>query len=97
MIRSKLIDKLIEENPHLYKRDVERLVSAFFDEIGNALTAGGRVEIRGFGVFSVKERGARIGRNPRTGEPVGIESKRAPHFKAGKELRMRLNDGYRDQ
>jgi len=91
MIRSELIQKLAEENPHLYQRDVERIVGAIFEEIISALSDGDRVELRGFGAFSVKRRDARIGRNPRTGESVAVEEKCVPFFKAGKLLRDRLN------
>jgi integration host factor subunit beta len=92
MIRSELIQKVAEENPHLYQRDVEKIVSTIFDEIVEALADGDRVELRGFGAFSVKHRDARIGRNPRTGESVPVEEKHVPFFKAGKLLRDRLND-----
>ncbi len=91
MIKSELIQKLADENPHLFQRDVERIVSSVFDEITNALAAGDRVELRGFGAFSVKERDARTGRNPRTGESVEVPAKRAPFFKTGKDLRDRMN------
>ena len=91
MIKSELIRKLAEENPNLYYRDVERIVSIVFDEVTDALARGDRVELRGFGAFSVKHRPARIGRNPRSGESVAIEEKWAPYFKSGKELRDRLN------
>lgn len=91
MIKSELINKIAEENPHLYHRDVERIVSKIFDEITAALSRGDRVELRGFGAFSVKERPARVGRNPRTGEKVDVSAKRVPYFKTGKFLRERLN------
>jgi integration host factor subunit beta len=91
MIRSELIAKLAEDNPHLYQRDVERIVNTIFDEITQALARGERVELRGFGAFSVKRRDARIGRNPRTGETVAVSAKAVPFFKAGKLLRDRLN------
>lgn len=91
MIRSELVQKLAEENPHLYQRDVERIVAAIFDEIIEAMSRGDRVELRGFGAFSVKKRDARVGRNPRTGETVSVEEKHVPFFKAGKLLRDRLN------
>ncbi len=91
MIRSELVQKLAEENPHLYQRDVERIVAAIFDEIIEAMARGDRVELRGFGAFSVKRRDARTGRNPRTGETVSVEEKHVPFFKAGKLLRDRLN------
>ncbi|WP_340107943.1 integration host factor subunit beta [Pikeienuella sp. HZG-20] len=91
MIKSELIQKLADENPHLFQRDVERIVSAVFDEITEALARGDRVELRGFGAFSVKHRDARMGRNPRTGESVHVPEKRAPFFKTGKDLRDRMN------
>jgi len=91
MIKSELVARLAEENPHLFQRDVERIVNTIFDEISGALSRGDRVELRGFGAFSVKERPARLGRNPRTGEPVQVEAKHVPFFKSGKELRERLN------
>jgi integration host factor subunit beta len=92
MTKSELIQHLAERNPHLYQRDVERIVSTIFDEITAALARGDRVELRGFGAFSVKRRGARMGRNPRTGESVQVGEKHIPFFKTGKELRERLNE-----
>ncbi|MEQ8268596.1 MAG: integration host factor subunit beta [Parvibaculum sp.] len=92
MIKSELVARLAQANPHLYQRDVERIVSTIFDEISAALARGDRVELRGFGAFSVKSRPARTGRNPRTGEPVHVEEKSVPFFKTGKELRERLNN-----
>jgi integration host factor subunit beta len=92
MTKSELIQRLAERNPHLYQRDVERIVSTVFDEIAAALSRGDRVELRGFGAFSVKRRGARLGRNPRTGESVHVGEKHIPFFKTGKELRERLNE-----
>ena len=91
MIRSELIQKLAEANPDLAARDVEAIVTTFFDEIGRRLAADGRVELRGFGAFSTRARDARTGRNPRTGEIVAVEAKRVPYFKPGKEMRVRLN------
>lgn len=91
MTKSELIARLAERNPHLYQRDVERIVSTIFEEITEALARGDRVELRGFGAFSVKHRDARTGRNPRTGETVSVEAKETPFFKTGKELRERLN------
>ncbi|MEZ5670258.1 MAG: integration host factor subunit beta [Alphaproteobacteria bacterium] len=91
MTKSELIQRLAQRNPHLYQRDVERIVSTIFDEITEALARGDRVELRGFGAFSVKQRGARTGRNPRTGESVAVDEKSVPFFKTGKELRERLN------
>ena len=93
MIRSELIQKIAEENPHLFQRDVERIVNTIFEEIIEALARGDRVELRGFGAFSVKKRDARVGRNPRTGEAVEVEEKHVPFFKTGKLLRDRLNGG----
>ncbi|MBX6369212.1 MAG: integration host factor subunit beta [Rhodospirillales bacterium] len=93
MTKSELIQRLAERNPHLYQRDVELIVSAIFDEISNALARGDRVELRGFGAFSVKRRDARIGRNPRTGDSVAVDEKIVPFFKTGKQLRERLNQG----
>ena len=91
MIKSELIARLAEQNPHLYQRDVERIVMTVFDEITGALQRGNRVELRGFGAFSVKRRPARIGRNPRTGDSVAVAEKFVPFFKTGKDLRERLN------
>jgi len=91
MTKSELIARLAEKHPHLYQRDVERIVSTIFDEISEALADGRRVELRGFGAFSVKKRDARVGRNPRTGEAVHVDAKYIPFFKTGKQLRERLN------
>lgn len=91
MTRSELITGLAEDNPHLTVADVERIVSALFDEMTAALSRGERVELRGFGAFTVKSRQARSGRNPRTGETVEVAQKSVPFFKAGKELRERIN------
>lgn len=93
MTKSELILRLAEMNPHLFQRDVERIVSTIFEEIASALARGDRVELRGFGAFSVKERGPRVGRNPRTGEAVSVAAKKVPFFKTGKDLRERLNSG----
>lgn len=93
MTKSELIARLAEKNPHLYQRDVERIVTTVFDEIASALARGDRVELRGFGAFSVKSRDARQGRNPRTGEQVDVDGKVVPFFKTGKQLRERLNAG----
>ena len=92
MIRSELIQKIADENPHLYQRDVEKIVNTIFEEIIDAMSRGDRVELRGFGAFSVKKRDARQGRNPRTGEAVSVDAKHVPFFKTGKLLRERLND-----
>jgi integration host factor subunit beta len=91
MTKSELIARLSEANPHLYQRDIERIVTTIFDEIATALARGDRVELRGFGAFSVKRRDARQGRNPRTGETVAVTEKAVPFFKTGKQLRERLN------
>jgi integration host factor subunit beta len=91
MTKSELILRLAEINPHLYHRDVERIVTAIFDEITTALARGDRVELRGFGAFSVKRRDSRVGRNPRTGAAVNVAEKAVPFFKTGKQLRERLN------
>lgn len=91
MIKSELVLKIAEQNPHLYQRDVENMVDAILDEIVGALKRGDRVELRGFGAFSVKQRDARVGRNPRTGTKVTVAEKTVPYFKSGKEMRVRLN------
>lgn len=91
MIKSELIQKIAEDNPHLFQRDVERIVGTIFDEIIEAMAQGNRVELRGFGAFSVKKRDSRKGRNPRTGDFVEVDEKYVPFFKTGKLLRDRLN------
>ena len=91
MTKSELITKLANENTHLFQRDIENIVSTIFDEVSNALAHGDRVELRGFGAFSIKGRGARVGRNPRTGESVEVGEKYIPYFKTGKQLREHLN------
>ena len=91
MIRSELLQALARENPGLRAEEIEKVVSAFFDEIAQRLARGGRVELRGFGAFSTREREGRRGRNPRTGETVEVPGKRVPYFKPGKEMRARLN------
>jgi integration host factor subunit beta len=91
MTKSKLTQRLVEQNPHLNQSDVERLISTIFGEISSALADGDRVELCGFGAFSVKARDARIGRNPRTGKAVNVSRKLVPFFKAGKELRDSAN------
>jgi len=99
MIKSELIQKIADENPHLFNRealsnsDAERIVSTFFEQIAATLASGGRVELRGFGSFSVRHRDARIGRNPRSGERVQVTPKTVPFFKTGKGLRDRMNGG----
>lgn len=91
MIKSELVSRVAAQNPHLFQRDVETIVSAILDTIGDALSRGDRVELRGFGAFSVKKRDARAGRNPRTGASVSVGEKRIPVFKTGKDMRERLN------
>lgn len=91
MIKSELVQIIASRNPHLFQRDVENIVSTVFQEISHALAQGNRVELRGFGAFSVKNRPSRVGRNPRTGDAVKVEEKWVPFFKTGKELRDRLN------
>jgi len=96
MIKSELVQKIAERNPHLYQRDVENIVNAILETITDALSRGDRVELRGFGAFSVKKRDARTGRNPRTGETVSVSEKVIPVFKTGKDMRVRLNQGQGD-
>ena len=91
MIRSELVQKIGQQNPGLNPREIELIVTIFFDEITKRLAANGRVELRGFGAFSTRARDARTGRNPRTGEAVDVCAKRVPYFKPGKEMRARLN------
>ena len=91
MIRSELLQKLANDNPELRAQEVEQVVDIFFEEIAQRLAEGGRVELRGFGAFSTREREARTGRNPRTGDPVDVTAKRVPYFKPGKEMRNALN------
>jgi len=91
MIKSELVQKIVEQNPHLYQRDVENIVNAVLGEIVAAMGRGDRVELRGFGMFSVRQRPARTGRNPRTGAVVSVDQKYVPYFKTGKEMRERLN------
>jgi integration host factor subunit beta len=91
MIKTELIQRISSQNPHLFARDVEKIVTAILDEMVEALRRGDRVELRGFGTFSVKIRGARPGRNPRTGAAVAVAKKAIPYFRTGKELRIRLN------
>ena len=91
MIKSELVQRIAGQNPHLYQRDIENIVNAVLGEITAALARGDRVELRGFGAFSIKKRDARLGRNPRTGAPVPVSQKTIPFFKTGKQLRDRLN------
>jgi integration host factor subunit beta len=91
MIKSELIERISSQNPHLYQRDIEKIVNTILDEMVKALRRGDRVELRGFGAFSAKLREARQGRNPRTGAAVAVGKKAMPYFKTGKEMRARLN------
>lgn len=91
MVRSQLVQMIADENAGLTFRDAERVVDTVFEEITRAMEDGGRVELRGFGAFSVKKRDARIGRNPRTGESVSVQPKSVPAFKTGKRLNTMLN------
>jgi len=91
VIKSELVQRLVARNPHLYQRDIENIVDAILGEITEALARGNRVELRGFGAFSTKQRQARTGRNPRTGDKVPVMEKHAAFFKTGKEMRERLN------
>jgi integration host factor subunit beta len=91
MIRSELVQLLVKANPGLSLRDVDTIVTVFFDAIAEQLAKDGRVELRGFGAFSTRSRGPRVGRNPRSGVEVEIKAKRVPYFKPGKEIRARLN------
>jgi len=91
MIRSELLQALARDNPDLRAEEIEQVVDIFFNEITERLAEGGRVELRGFGAFSTREREARQGRNPRTGDPVEVPAKRVPYFKPGKEMRNALN------
>jgi integration host factor subunit beta len=92
MIRSELLNTLAKDNPGLKSEEIEQVIDIFFDEIAQRLAEGGRVELRGFGAFSTRERAARTGRNPRTGESVDVPAKRVPYFRPGKEMRRALND-----
>jgi integration host factor subunit beta len=92
MIRSELLSALAKDNPELRGEDVEQVVDIFFDEISQRLAEGGRVELRGFGAFSTRERDARQGRNPRTGAAVQVDAKRVPYFRPGKDMRRVLNE-----
>jgi integration host factor subunit beta len=93
VIKSELVQRMAARNPHLYQRDIENIIDAILGEIASALARGERVELRGFGAFSTKQRQARTGRNPRTGDKVPVTEKLAPFFKTGKEMRERLNRG----
>ena len=91
MIKSDLVWRIRHQNPHLYLHDVEKIVDALFDEITDSLARGKRIELRGFGTFSIKVWEARTSRNPKTGAPVAVPRKAVPNFKTGKEMRERLN------
>jgi len=91
MIKSELITRMADKNPHLTRSDIEKIVNVIFEEISDTLSSGGRIELRGFGSFSIKRRPARMGRNPRTGAVVSVPEKNAPYFRTGKDLRERLN------
>lgn len=91
MTRSELVSHLTTLNPQLSQQDIERVVLIFFQEISNALSEGRRIELRGFGAFSVREREQRKARNPRSGEIISVEAKKVPYFRAGKLIRDRLN------
>ena len=91
MLRSEIVERIAAGNPHLIRRDVENIVDAIFDRITAAMMRGDRIELRGFGTFSVKTRPAHIGRNPRTGAAVSVTKKYMPFFKSGKEMQKRLN------
>ena len=93
MIKSELILKIAEQNPHLYEQDATDIVNAILDTVANALAQGDRVEVRGFGVFTAKRRGARAGRNPRSGAVVAVSEKAVPTFKMSREMLRRLNPG----
>jgi integration host factor subunit beta len=92
MTRFELIQKLVEDYPHLYASDVERIVAAIFDEIASALSRGDRVELRGFGTLVTKKREARQGRNPRSGDNIDVLEKHIPFFRTGRPLSKRLNE-----
>lgn len=92
MLKSELVQKLAEKNPHLYHQDLERIVNIVLNEITETLKDGGRVELRGFGAFTTKSRDGRVGRNPRTGAAVVVEPKRVPYFRASRDLLERLNE-----
>ena len=91
MTKSELIERIAQPQSHLVERDVALAVNMMLDHIAPCLSGGGRIEIRGFGSFSLRFRRARVGRNPRTGTPVSLPARYAPYFKPGKELRARQN------
>ena len=91
MLKSELIMRVSAQNPHLFRRDIEKIVDTILDGIEAAITRGDRVELRGFGTFSARKRSARSGRNPRTGADVAVNQKNLPYFKGGKEMHLRLN------
>lgn len=92
MTKSELIERITEQQPQLSVKDIELAVKAILDQMAYTLADGNRIEIRGFGSFNLHHREARIGRNPKTGEPVHLDAKSVPHFKPGKELRERVNN-----
>ena len=96
MVKSELVKRLADQNPHLYQRDLEKIVNAMVETMVSALARGDRVELRGFGTFSIRSRRAREGRNPRSGTPVTVKKKNFPYFKCGKDMRERLNPGIVD-
>ncbi len=91
MIKSELVARISEQYPHLYQRDIEAIINRILNEVGDALGRGDRIELRGFGAFSVRHRKSRLGRNPRTGKSVQVSEKSVPFFKMGKGMRERLN------
>jgi len=93
MTKSELIERLVQRQAHMSHKDVELAVKLLLDNLVGELSDRGRIEIRGFGSFTVHDRPARRGRNPKTGAPVDIPRKFVPHFKPGKELRERVNAG----
>ena len=93
MTKSELIERITNNQSQLSAKDVELAVKALLEQMVRALSEGDRIEIRGFGSFSLHYRAARIGRNPKTGQAVGLSGKYVPHFKPGKQLRNRVNEG----
>jgi integration host factor subunit beta len=91
VIKSELVDRISVQNPHLYRQDAEKIVNTIFSEITAAMARGDRVELRGFGIFFVKLREGRMGRNPRTGDLVSVGRKIVPFFRTGREMKSRLN------
>lgn len=91
MNKSDLILKILESEPTLFKKDATKIVNVFFNTISNAIAKGERVELRGFGVFDVKKREARIARNPKNGDVVAVPAKKVPFFRMGKDMKDRIN------